>query len=520
MFLVSSFLLIFVLFVTGTSWPRQEHLPYQFKRWNSLYNGPVRKSFTKGYPSLLRKSFVLENLEKYSADTESISGNIIPRIHGTSHNALTNRKEEHWNEGRNRHKRSGQKNCSQLSKKSNCTQCGFRGICRRGTACISEWLALALKTQWELQVDAPLNHIQMLGAHNAFNNRASGYGDLDDCPWPPPYRGICVSLANQELSFTDLLNIGIQSLEIDPWYCYGKIRMSHSYGVHFLGCMPWDRELEDGLKEIAAWANSPENTGKIIQIYFDDHRSQTQGNDELINGLIRKYFGTKVLTPKDLREHFNGKWPSPRKMRKLKKMVWFVSGESHKGLYIHTVPWKNLRKNELHDCDKQILNGSNRAYSDSTRYGPLYDGPSKVGVILNFTNLLTCGVNFPAADQVTPELMKTAVYTWAENEPKVPLSTDSCVLLSGKELRWHVADCSEKHWFACVSKNNENLWAVSTLQGVYGTNHCPDEFTFSIPHNAVQHRKLAEVTEGKDVWLNFTPFISIVSSEAAAGKCT
>ena len=71
--------------------------------------------------------------------------------------------------------------CDQLSKGANCSKCGFHGICLQGTARISSWLQYALKTQRELQIDIPVNRVQFLGAHNAFNNRANGYGDLDDC---------------------------------------------------------------------------------------------------------------------------------------------------------------------------------------------------------------------------------------------------------------------------------------------------------------------------------------------------
>eukprot|EP00057_Strongylocentrotus_purpuratus_P008034 XP_011662508.1 PREDICTED: echinoidin-like [Strongylocentrotus purpuratus] len=45
---------------------------------------------------------------------------------------------------------------------------------------------------------------------------------LDYCPWPPPYDAACLDLANQEFSLTDMLNMGIRSLEIDPWWCFGK----------------------------------------------------------------------------------------------------------------------------------------------------------------------------------------------------------------------------------------------------------------------------------------------------------
>ena len=46
-----------------------------------------------------------------------------------------------------------------------------------------------------------------------------------------------------------------------------------------------------------------------------------------------------------------------------------------------------------------------RIYSDSTNYGPFWNGPKKAGTILNFKKYLLCGVAIPNADQINVELM-------------------------------------------------------------------------------------------------------------------
>ena len=51
-----------------------------------------------------------------------------------------------------------------------------------------------------------------------------------------------------------------------------------------------------------------------------------------------------------------------------------------------------------------------RIYSDSTNYGPFWNGPKKAGTILNFKKYLLCGVAIPSADQINVGLMKTAVF--------------------------------------------------------------------------------------------------------------
>ena len=194
-----------------------------------------------------------------------------------------------------RHRNGNTAQCDQLSKGANCSKCGFHGICLQGTARISSWLQYALKTQRELQIDIPVNRVQFLGAHNAFNNRASGYGDLDDCQWPVKDDEVCISVANQEFSFTDQLNMGVRHLEIDLWNCFGKIRMSHGNGDLKIGCSPWDKELTEGMTEISEWTQKPRNRNEIIQIYFDDHTNPR--DKSTINQIIRDYFGNKVLTP-------------------------------------------------------------------------------------------------------------------------------------------------------------------------------------------------------------------------------
>ena len=407
------------------------------------------------------------------------------------------------------------KSCDQLSREANCSSCGFHGICEQGAARISPWLKFALKTQRELQIDIPVDHVQVLGAHNSFNNRASGYGDLDDCHWPLQADDVCISLANQEFSFTDQLNMGIRHLEIDLWKCFGKIRMSHGSSELKLGCLPWDKEFTEGMKEISDWTRKSENRNEIVAIYFDDHTSDSQ--DWSINHAIKTYFGDKVLTPDDLKVNFSDRWPTTRELRQIKKTVIFIDGNDHSGRYLHTHFWSkaftvNGFSSQLENCSAADNNKESvRIYSDSTVYGPLWNGIKSTGNIMDFKKYLLCGVNIPCADQINVGLMTTAVFTWAEGEPKQPINESSCVVLSS-EGRWHLAECSENHYFACVSKTDENLWRVSSGVGNYHNPSCREDLKFSVPHNGYQHQTLVKILKGKTVWLNLTPFIPLLKT--------
>ncbi|XP_078384500.1 uncharacterized protein LOC144666934 [Oculina patagonica] len=413
------------------------------------------------------------------------------------------------------HKVKEDNSCDQLSREANCSDCGSYGICVQGAARISPWLQFALKTQRELQIDVPVDHVQVLGAHNSYNNRASGYAHLDDCHWPLREDDVCISLANQEFSFTDQLNMGVRHLEIDLWECFGKIRMSHGNSDIMFGCWPWDNEFTEGIKEISDWTRKSENRNEIIEIHFDDHTNDSQ--DWSINHAIKEYFGDRVLTPDDLKLNFSDRWPTTRELRQMKKTVIFIDEHSHSGRYLHEHFWSeaftvNRFSSQLENCS-EVGNKkeSVRVYSDSTVYGPLYNGIKDTGNIMDFKKYLLCGVNIPCADQINAGLMKTAVFTWADGEPKQPINESSCVTLSS-EGRWYLAHCSEDHYFACVSKRDKNLWSVSSGVGKYNNPLCREDMKFSVPHNGYQHQELVKISEGKTVWLNLTPFIPLLKS--------
>ena len=408
---------------------------------------------------------------------------------------------------------SNGESCDQFSVEANCSKCGFHGICVRGSARISPWLSFALKTQRELQIDIPINLVQVLGAHNSYNNRASGYGDLDDCHWPHQTDDVCIALANQEFSFTDQLNMGVRNMEIDLWKCFDKIRMSHGNQNFLVGCFPWDAEFADGMKEISDWTNKHENRNEVLEILFDDHT--TRQEDSSINQVIEQYFGDRVFTPSDLKQKFGDNWPSTKQLREMNKTIIFLDGNNHSARFLHDHLWS--KGYTVKGFEKRVKNCSAvgnskdkiRVYSDSTVYGPVYNGIRNVGTIMDFKKYLMCGVGVLSADQINAELMETAVFTWAKGEPKQAINESSCVVLS-RDKRWYVRDCNEKHYYACVSKQEENRWSLSAGVGKYFSPLCKKGMEFSVPKNGYQHQQLVQAAQGKTVWLNLTSFIPLL----------
>lgn len=42
----------------------------------------------------------------------------------------------------------------------------------------------------------------------------------------------------------DLFNMGVWGIEIDLWWCFGKMLMSYDDDKVYWGCVLWDREFE------------------------------------------------------------------------------------------------------------------------------------------------------------------------------------------------------------------------------------------------------------------------------------
>ncbi|XP_038067017.1 uncharacterized protein LOC119737024 [Patiria miniata] len=404
--------------------------------------------------------------------------------------------------------------CSGISEEVGCTECTSGGYCMAGKVPVDPWFSFAAKTQRELQIDEPWNNLQLLDAHNAYNARVFGYGNNDTCNWPPPYdNNFCWTFANQVFSLTDLLNMGIRGLEIDFWWCAdGAMRMAHL--ANGVGCRPTDRLYSDGIKEIGDWLNQPGNQQDMLRIYLNE--KEDQGHDDEVHGPLEEFLGDRILTPSELRDEYGGVWPTMKHMRKVgKNIVIAASGEAytHGDVYIHRRYWKDVGVNSFTNypgCGVKNATNTLRYFSDGTHYGPFYDGVTDTGIILDFTEFVKCRVEYPATDFITPDVVKTAIFTWAEGQPSEPLDADSCVWISKTDWRWYLSDdCSIELYHACQSLNDPDDWTISSSPGPYRpiTAECPTGYAFSVPQDGYRTQKLRESSGGNSLWLNYTPWL-------------
>ncbi|XP_071499467.1 uncharacterized protein MT2135-like [Diadema antillarum] len=423
--------------------------------------------------------------------------------------------------------------CRGLSADVDC-ECDDYRRCVRGTLQIDTWLQFALKTQRELQVDMSIANIQIFEAHNAFNNRAYGsvYGAEDTCHWPPPYNDQCLGLANHEFSIIDMLNMGVRAVSIDIWWCADAMRAAYLVTQFSIGCGQTNVLFSDVIAEIGQWLDQPGHGGELVKIQVDE--KYDQGHDAEVNGPLETYLGyDRILSPADLRELYGGVWPTLRRMREDGKQVVVVGNphRTHQGKYIHVSRCQSAGVNKFTSyphCGGKNSTNCRRFLSDATHFNifyAYYDGPTRVGVIKDLSEMVKCRINLPAIDMVSPQLMETAVFTWAKGEPRLELDGDSCIMLSHADHRWYISpDCTRSLNYACESLSNPEEWTVSERTGPYDVTQdlCPIGYKFSVPHNGYQQQKLIEAMAATgSVWLNYSPWLPArLPTEAATPLLT
>lgn len=142
---------------------------------------------------------------------------------------------------------------------------------------------------------------------------------------------------------------------------------------------------------------------------------------------------------------------------------------------------------------------------------------------MSISNLTSCGIS-PLINQISrismanndtavpsyASLAYSAIWSWAPNEPansstfspyyaslsNQPSSAQfRCAAfnaLSTPPGRWHVADCTGRHYAACRSNTNPYQWSISSYRGAYTEvdDNCPDGATFAVPRTALENAYL------------------------------
>ena len=120
-------------------------------------------------------------------------------------------------------------------------------------AALAADLGLGVRTQYDVALDTPLNRIQILGAHNAWNDSGNTW-------------------ANQRWPLNQLLNYGIRNVDLDLHMNNGEVMLCHeSCGAIYGAPDNYPGELA----KIRSWLDA--NPKAIIFIDLEDRASHQAG---------------------------------------------------------------------------------------------------------------------------------------------------------------------------------------------------------------------------------------------------
>ncbi|PRP80263.1 hypothetical protein PROFUN_12730 [Planoprotostelium fungivorum] len=403
----------------------------------------------------------------------------------------------------------------------------FLGLCKRGTLKIDPWLLNTLELQRNLSRDLPLNYFPFLATHNSYNNRADGYGEYNGDLLIDHLLKVIFSgedyvwiYAQQEYSMTDQLRMGIRALHLDPHYVFGAVRLCHSgadiafvdtiaklYFEYYnetmdwnsanLFCSPWDRTWTEGLTEIKEWLDLPENKEEFVFIHHDEQKYFTWNQTELVEGPIRDIFGDMLFTPPELMHKYGGRWPSTNELIAQGKRILFqseITYGAHNGTLIFKpflIPgWmKNCIKyfTEYPECGGYEPGTWSNWGGEGQMATPFYDGSKDCGVVTpqNAGKFIECAPSYLGFDEVSPTLLRSAVWTWREGEPSRP----GCAVLH-EDGRWTSQDCGEEIHRAT---RGIGLWVVADEARWGDEEGIRPGFQFTIPQTGHEQRQLLDV---------------------------
>ncbi len=356
--------------------------------------------------------------------------------------------------------------------------------------------AWPLTQAMQLQLDTPMNRIQLLGAHNAWNDSSATW-------------------ANQRWPLDKLLDNGVRNIDLDLHWDGGTVKLCHQdCSAIYAAADSYPGELQ----KIANWlAAHPKD---ILWLDLED-----RVNDQnAVEGPLRAAFGSLLYTPKDKPAD---RWETPREMIAKGKRI-LVKGANH--WYDGSLIWDgrtfatgaqdgwNSRQVKYFDAanctqdGKALVSGLIYTLSDSKLGKDILPDSwvDQTGTIdtSNIARLFACGVNSVDADRWDDDMTAQAVWSWAAAEPNNAGGNEHCAEQSGNG-RWNDASCSTSHRFACQSASNMDDWKVTSGSGAWeqGRAQCAAEFPgyrFAAPVNSFTNQRLMAASRGQTVWLNYS----------------
>ena len=330
----------------------------------------------------------------------------------------------------------------------------------------STWLHRALALQRQLDLDVPLGEALLPHTHNSANSSAydASVSTLD---------------ANQVLTLTDQLRLGIRAIEIDVHWtpqatgghavvqCHGE-PVDTPAGTLHAGCSV-DTPLADLLAEVKRWLDQEANADEVLLLYLENaldaepaaHAAAVDAIATTLGPLVARPAagagcqslpvagskrdllddGTRVLItgncgPGGWNDWVYDRYPS-----------WDESGGSAFDC--------NTERAAIDDFDPILV----RRYEDSTWLSAMAGSGSHLEAD-TIASLVRCGVNLVGFDQLHPgdDRLPGLVWSWRTGEPAVD-ATDRCAALDD-EGRFFADACTTARPVAC--RTASGTWAVAT----------------------------------------------------------
>lgn len=356
--------------------------------------------------------------------------------------------------------------------------------------------AWPLNQAMQLQLDTPLNRLQMLGAHNAWNDSGATW-------------------ANQRWPLDKLMDNGVRNLDLDLHWDGNVVKLCHQNCSSIYSAVD---SYPGELQKIATWlAAHPKD---IIFLDLEDR----VGDQAAVEGPLRAAFGSLLYTPKDKPAN---RWETPREMIAKGKRIlvkgannWYDGSLIWDGRIFATGAdggWnsRQVKYFDVNHCTqdgKALVPGQIHTISDSKLGKDVLPDSwvDQTGTIdtSNIARLFACGVNNVDADRWDDDMTASAVWSWAPGEPNNAGGNENCAEQAGNG-RWNDASCGTSHRFACQNLANPDDWRVTAGSGSWeqGRAQCASEYPgyrFSVPVNAFANQRLMAASAGQTVWLNFS----------------
>jgi hypothetical protein len=380
------------------------------------------------------------------------------------------------------------------------------------------WAHRALGLQYQLAGDVGLRNAPWVGTHNSFNSIAEMGPTLSDTD------------ANQMLSLTDQLDLGVRSLEVDthwfpslsagganaPVVCHAGAVSDHD------GCSI-EKPLGPVLGEIGAWLRRPASSHQVLLLYIEDHLDNTTGYDTAAATIDKRLGGLVYRPPAG-----GGCTDLPLDLTRDQVLASgaqvIIVGNSACG---QGDAWPGL----VFNWHQHVEAGPN-GYQDFPDCGPDYDRATYDSTLVRYyedstwltdasgghddgltpettARMMRCGVDLTGFDQLLPNdgRLAAAVWSWAPGEPSGGGCATEVTNHHFPFGRFNSRACNERHRPACRSAGGTWLVGPKAVEQRRGAEACAGEGAeLAVPRTGYEAQllRLAMTSAGVGrVWLGY-----------------